>query len=217
MIRAVTFDAAGTLIAPHPSVGAVYAEVATAFGLERDAAELERAFLPAFRAVQARWGVPYGADEKDARRFWQAVIDDTFGEPLPFEIACELYDTFATAKRWRVLPGVRDALTLIGDLNLPMAVVSNFDNRLLQVLNDLYLGPFCTVVTSVSVGRAKPDPLPLLTVCRVIDVTPAQVLHLGDSEREDGGMCLAAGARWLRCDGGIPLGELADILRADRP
>jgi putative hydrolase of the HAD superfamily len=216
VIRAVTFDAAGTLIAPHPSVGAVYAEVASAFGLERDAAELERAFLPAFTAVRARWGMPYGADEQDARRFWHAVIDDTFGEPLPFEIACELYDTFATAKRWRVLPGVRDALTMIGDQNLPMAVVSNFDNRLRQVLSELYLGPFCTVVTSVSVGRAKPDPLPLLTVCRVIDVTPAQVLHLGDSEREDGGMCAAAGARWLRCEGGIPLTELADILRANR-
>ena len=217
MIRAVTFDAAGTLIAPHPSVGAVYAEVATAFGLERDAAGLDRAFLPAFKAVQARWGVPYGADEQDARRFWHAVIEDTFGEPLPYEIACELYDTFATARRWRVLPGVRDALSLIGDRNLPMAVVSNFDNRLFQVLNDLYLGPFCTVVTSVSVGRAKPDPLPLLTVCRIIDVSPAQVLHLGDSEREDGGMCRAAGARWLPCEGGIPLDELAGILRADRP
>ncbi len=216
MIRAVTFDAAGTLIAPHPSVGAVYAEVATAFGLERDAAELERAFLPAFKAVQSRWGVPYGVDEQDARRFWHAVIDQTFSELLPYEIACELYDTFATAKRWRVLPGVRDALTMIGDCNLPMAVVSNFDNRLRQVLSELYLGPFCTVVTSVSVGRAKPDPLALLTVCRVIDVTPAQVLHLGDSEREDGGMCQAAGARWLRCEGGIPLAELADILRADR-
>jgi putative hydrolase of the HAD superfamily len=216
VIRAVTFDAAGTLIAPHPSVGAVYAEIAASFGLERDADGLDRAFLPAFKAVQARWGVPYGADERDARRFWHAVIEDTFGEPLPYEIACELYDTFATARRWRVLPGVRDALTLIGDRNLPMAVVSNFDNRLLSLLGDLYLGPFCTVVTSVSVGRAKPDPLPLLTACRIIDVSPAQVLHLGDSEREDGGMCQATGARWLRCEGGIPLDELAGILRVDR-
>lgn len=217
MIRAVTFDAAGTLIAPHPSVGAVYAEVAAAFGLERDAAELERAFLPAFTAVRARWPVPFGADQDDARRFWHAVIEDTFAEPLPYEIACELYDTFASAKRWRVLPGVRDALEMIGDLNLPMAVVSNFDQRLFALLGDLYLGPFSTVVTSASVGRAKPDPLPLLTVCRVIDVTPAQILHLGDSEREDGGMCAATGARWLRCEGGIPLDELAGILRADRP
>jgi HAD superfamily hydrolase (TIGR01549 family) len=112
---------------------------------------------------------------------------------------------------------VRDALALIGDLNLPMAVVSNFDNRLLPLLSDLYLGPFCTVVTSASVGRAKPDPLTLMTACRVIDVTPEQILHLGDSEREDGGMCQAAGARWLRCEGGIPLDQLADILRTSRP
>jgi putative hydrolase of the HAD superfamily len=217
VIRAVTFDAAGTLIAPHPSVGTVYAEVAAAFGLERDAADLERAFLPAFSTVRARWQVPYGADEDDARRFWHAVIEDTFGEPLPYEIACELYDTFATAKRWRVLPGVRDALALIGDLNLPMAVVSNFDNRLVPLLGELYLGPFCAVVTSAAVGKAKPDPAVLLTACRVIDVAPAEILHLGDSEREDGGMCAATGARWLRCEGGIPLDALADILRTDRP
>lgn len=214
MIRAVSLDAAGTLIAPHASVGAVYAEVAATFGLEREAAELEAAFMPAFKAVQARWSVPYGADEADARRFWHAVIEATFAEPLPYEIVCELFDTFASARRWRVLPGVRDALALIEECQLPMAVVSNFDGRLPSLLADLSLGPFCGVVTSATVGRAKPDPAPLLMACRWLDVAPAEVLHLGDSEREDGGMCAAVGARWLRCEGGIPLAELGDILRA---
>ncbi|MBA3937490.1 MAG: HAD family hydrolase, partial [Planctomycetes bacterium] len=36
MIRALTVDAAGTLIVPDPGVGAVYAEVAAACGLVRD-------------------------------------------------------------------------------------------------------------------------------------------------------------------------------------
>ena len=67
-IRAVTFNAAGTLIAPFPSVGAVYAELAQAHGLDRSTVELQAVFGPAFRVVQQRWGVPYGADDEDARR-----------------------------------------------------------------------------------------------------------------------------------------------------
>ncbi len=213
MIRAVTVDAAGTLIAPSQPVGTVYAEVASAHGLSRDAAVLEAAFLPAFKAMQERWGVPYGADEADARRFWHAVIAATFAEPLPPGLAGALFDTFATAERWQVLPGAHEALALIASCQLPLAVVSNFDGRLPGVLEALGLGPFQAMVISAEVGCAKPHPAPLLTACRRLAVTPDQVLHLGDSEREDGGMCQATGARWLRCAGGIPLAELAGILR----
>jgi putative hydrolase of the HAD superfamily len=211
-IRAVTLDAAGTLIVPHPSVGAVYAEVAAEGGLERDAGQLERAFPAAFAAVRARWGVPYGRDEDDARRFWLAVVEATFGEPLPYEIACELYDTFARARRWRVLPGVREALDLLRAQGLPLAVVTNFDGRVVPLLAELELGPFAAVVTSARIGRPKPDPAALLAACAVLAVPPSAVLHLGDSEREDGGMCAAAGARWLPCAGGIPLADLRAIL-----
>lgn len=212
MISAVTLDAAGTLIVPHPSVGVVYAEVAAAGGLDRDAAELECAFPVAFAATRERWGVPYGRDEDDARRFWMAVVEATFGEPLPYEIACELYDTFATARRWRVLPGVRETFMHLRSTGLPLAVVSNFDGRLVPLLAELELGPFAAVVTSAQVGRAKPDPASLLAACAALGVAPQQVLHLGDSEREDGGMCDTAGARWLRCSGGISLAEVRAIL-----
>ena len=211
-IRGVTIDAAGTLIAPHPSVGAVYAEVAATAGIDRDVDELERAFPAAFAAVRARWTVPYGRDEDDARHFWLAVVEATFGEPLPYEIACELYDSFAQAHRWRVLPDVREALALLRAHGLPLAVVSNFDGRLVPLLAALELGPFVAVVTSSQVGRAKPDPAPLLAACAALGVGPGDVLHLGDSEREDGGMCAAAGARWLPCAGGIPLAALRAIL-----
>ena len=212
--RLVSFDAAGTLVVPHPSVGAVYAEVAAACGLDRDADELEARFRPAFAAAVARWRVPYGHDDEDARRFWALVVEETFAEPLPYELVCELYDTFATARRWRVLPGVREALALVAVRGLPAVVVSNFDARLRPLLDELGLGPFAAVVTSATVGAAKPDPAALLAACRAVGVAPAETLHLGDSAREDGGMCAAAGARWLAVDPreGIPLAALAAML-----
>ncbi len=202
-IRAVTFDAVGTLLAPQPTVGAIYAEVAAAQGVQRDPVALEAAFGPAFRAVQAAWGVPYGADDADARRFWAEVIHRTFAMPLAPALTRRIYDTFATAARWRVLPGAREALALCRRRGLPTAVVSNFDLRLVPLLADCGLA-VDTVVPSTAVGRAKPDPAALREACRRLGVEPVVVLHVGDSEREDGGMCRAAGARFLAIDGAIP-------------
>jgi putative hydrolase of the HAD superfamily len=212
--RALTADAAGTLIVPHPSVGAVYAEVAARHGYEADAEALERAFPAAFAAVRSRWAVPYGADEDDALRFWAQVIDATFGEALSFEAVCDLYDAFAGGARWRVVAGAREALALARERGLPVAVVSNFDRRLEPLLGDLGLGPFAAVVPSTVVGKAKPDPAPLLEACRRMAVEPGEIVHLGDSEREDGAMCAAVGARWLRVEPGrgVPLEELRAIL-----
>ncbi len=215
-LRALTFDAVGTLFVPHPGVGQIYAEVASACGLERDAGELEAAFAPAFASVRARWRVPYGANEEDARRFWAAVVEGTFGEALPYELACELYDTFARAQRWRILPGAREALELAGRLGLSVAVVSNFDCRLHVLLAELALGPFSAIVTSTMVGAAKPDPRVLLGACTRLGVPPGAVLHCGDSAHEDGEMAEAAGAAYLACSPalGIPLAELAARLAA---
>ncbi len=203
MIRAVTFDAAGTLIAPHPGVGAVYAEVAASFGITRTATELEAAFLPAFRHIQAAWAVPYGADEADARAFWAAVIGETFGGVVPPALGAELYATFARATRWRVLPGARAALAACAAAGIPTAVVSNFDGRLRALLIELDLRPNVVVISS-EVGRAKPDPAPLHAACQALSVAPHEILHLGDSEREDGGMCAASGARFWQVADGIP-------------
>lgn len=214
--RLVSFDAVGTLLVPHPSVGAIYAEVAASVGLDRDPAGLEARFRPAFAAAVARWRVPYGRDDEDARRFWALVVEETFAGPLPAELVRELYDTFATLRRWRVLPGVREALAAVAGRGLPMAVVSNFDARLPPLLAEAGLGPFVAVVTSAQVGAAKPDPAALHAACRLAGVAPAETIHLGDSAREDGAMCTAAGARWLPVDPaqGIPLAELDAMLAA---
>jgi len=197
-IAAVTWDAVGTLVVPQPSVGAIYAEIASRHGISADATELAARFPEAFRAVRDAWPVPYGRDEKDALRFWAQVIEGTFAESLPFELICDLFDAFARAPRWRVLPGVVDALALISARGLPQAVVSNYDGRLLRLIGELRLGPFVAVVTSASVGQAKPDPAALYAAARQLQVAPQAILHIGDHPREDGEMCRRSGARFLQ-------------------
>ena len=50
-MRAVLFDAVGTLIRPWPAVGAVYARAAAAHRLRCPARALEAAFHPAYREL----------------------------------------------------------------------------------------------------------------------------------------------------------------------
>jgi putative hydrolase of the HAD superfamily len=212
VIRALTFDMTGTLAVPHPSVGAVYAGISARHGMDADAVALDAAFPAAFRAVVGRWTVPFGRDDADALRFWGAVIEQTFGHELPWELVCDCYDAFAQASAWRVLPGVRESLALARTRTLPLAVVSNFDCRLPGLLDKLELGPFACVITSAEIGAAKPDPAPLYAACAALGVAPAGILHIGDSAREDGGMCAAAGARYFAVESGV--GIDADALAA---
>lgn len=215
-VAVVSFDAAGTLIAPHPGVGAVYAEVAAAHGVAADPAALEAAFPAAFTAVRDAWGVPYGRDEADARAFWATVVRATFGGDLSDRLAQALYDEFARPERWRVLPGAREALALVAARGRRAAVVSNFDGRLEPILAGLGLGPFAALVVSCRVGKAKPHVAPMMALARELGVLPRAVLHVGDSEGEDGRMCAAAGCAWLRCDPqrGIDPAALAAALEA---
>lgn len=219
MIHAITFDAVGTLIVPHPGVGDVYAEVAAAYGVHCPVAEVARRFPAAFAAARAAWRTPYGADEDDARRFWARVVKDTFPVPLPARAVDAIYLAFAQPGRWRVLPGVRASLAVVVARDLPCAVVSNFDCRLEPLLAGLGLGPFTTVITSAEVGRAKPDPELLFTAARHLCVQPRQILHVGDSPVEDGAMAAAAGAHFqlVPSGEGIEAAKLYHLLCEARP
>jgi putative hydrolase of the HAD superfamily len=177
--------------------------------MHADPAALDAAFPAAFQAAVADWAVPYGRDEADARAFWARVVAACFA-PLSVSEAMQrdLFDHFARPDAWEVLPGVRPALAAVAARGLPQAVVSNFDGRLAPLLDGLGLGPFATVVTSAQVGAAKPDPAPLRAAAAALGVPGSALLHIGDSQREDGGAAAAAGARWLAVEGVIDPGTI---------
>src|SRR5689334_3044203 len=106
-IRAVTFDAGGTLIEPWPSVGHVYAEVAARHGFENLAPELlNQRFAAAWRS-QGRFD--------HTRTDWAEIVDLTFTGLVPGDSVRRffpvLYERFAQPDAWRiyddVLPGLK--------------------------------------------------------------------------------------------------------------
>jgi len=200
MIKAVSFDAHGTLILPEPSPGTIYARQARTHGIDEDPTELDARFPRAFAEVRAGWPVPYGADEDDARRFWSEVIAATFTGPVPGALVGELFAAFGRRECWRILPGAEASIAAVVAAGLPALVCSNFDLRLPALLDDLGLGPFAAVVVSSQVGRPKPSPDCFVRALEICGCAAGELLHVGDNPREDEPACRAAGVRYLAVD-----------------
>lgn len=164
--EAVFFDAANTLLYPFPSVGAVYAEVAARHGVVTSAAAVEGAFGRAWQQVQRQAHadpVRYGVGEADGRRFWRALVHATFAEiglPADFDAFFdELYWRFAQPEVWRLYPECHEVLQALRAQRYIVGIISNWDNRLLDLLTGLGLMPYLDHVSiSALVGWEKPHP-----------------------------------------------------------
>ncbi|MCP9849861.1 HAD-IA family hydrolase [Cyanobium sp. Morenito 9A2] len=201
-VRGLLFDAMGTLIGLRASVGSTYATAAAGHGLELDAAAIDRAFGPVLRQASplAFPGLEGPALLEAERHWWGDRIDETLraagGGPTPEALRHELFERYADPTLWRVYPGVSEQLERWNARGLALAVVSNFDSRLLPLLEGLGLAPwFKAVVVSSAAGAAKPDPLPFQRALKALGLEPPQVWHVGDSPEDEAG----AHAAGLRC------------------
>jgi putative hydrolase of the HAD superfamily len=192
MVRAVTFDAGGTLIEPWPSVGHVYAEVAGEFGFKCVPATLNARFAQTWRA---RASFNYSREE------WFEVVRQSF------EAECEvspalfaaIYERFAERGCWLIYDDVIPALERASNAGLKLAVISNWDERLVPLLGKLGLASyFSRIVVSSALGVHKPDRRIFEQAARLLEVAPSEVLHIGDSQREDVQGARGAGLQALR-------------------
>ena len=194
-IAAITFDAGNTLLQPWPSVGEVYAEVAGEHGVTAEPAVLEQNFVNA-------WNEPREFDY--TKQAWSHLVDEVFcgvAEVPPSETFFDaLYERFAEPATWRVYDDVLPTLEALKQQNVRLAVMSNWDNRLRNLLERLNLSHhFEALFISAELGSQKPDPQIFAHAAAGLGVPHAQILHVGDSQREDYQGALAAGfqGRWL--------------------
>lgn len=196
-VRAVTFDAAGTLFDAHPSVGAIYAEVATAHGIVVTEADLEPRFRAAFksRAAQPR----ARTDEAAEYEFWRALVNEVFASHADAAarraLFPALWETFAESHRWRPKDDAAATLAALRERGLRLAVLSNWDARLHRVIAGLgWMRWFDGgVLVSSELGAEKPDPLIFARAADRLACAPHEILHVGDSPRQDAEGALQAG------------------------
>ena len=207
-IKAVSFDVAGTLIEPWPSVGHIYAEVGEAHGLGRlDPSRLDGAFLGAWKT---KGSFVYSRDA------WFDLVSKIFSAVVPTQIDQLLFDAlwgrFESPDVWRIFPEVGSTLDALKARGLRLAIVSNWDERLVPLLRNLGLiGYFEQILVSAEVGFHKPDREIFYELTRRMGMGAETILHVGDSEEEDYKGATRAGLKAMRVEGGS-IGAVLSLL-----
>ena len=206
MIKAIFFDAAGTLFHLPKSVGEHYAAVAREQGVELSPDALDRAFLRAWRQAPFRFAVD-GARDDDDKRWWRELVDlvlaacgnvpPDFDRESFFESA---YQHFAQPGVWALYPDVPDVLHELTS-RFELGIISNFDRRLYTILEHLGIAPFFDhVFISSQLGADKPDVEIYRRALAMSGFLADEALYVGDDPERDWKGAAAAGLRVFKLD-----------------
>jgi putative hydrolase of the HAD superfamily len=218
-IHAIFFDAAGTLMKPARPVGQSYAVLAQKHGKQVSPAAISERFRQCFETAP-RLAFPgvseqtVGALERD---WWKNLVARVFEPWSPFDAFeayfAELFEYFAQPHAWSLYPEVPDTLAALKQRGLALSVISNFDSRLMRILDGLGVASsFEEIFVSSRVGFAKPDPQIFHAALTHHELRPEHGLHVGDSETNDLHGANNAGLRGVLVDRSHT-GNLKDGLR----
>ena len=185
-IRLLTVDAAGTLVRPWPSVGAVYGRTAREHGIEVSDEEVNTEFYKTFGRLQTC----KQTNEGEESEFWRQVVTQTFrpfaGNKNLDPLFQELWNLFAKGECWKLAEKAESTLNTLRERGYELAVLSNNDARLRSVLKDLKIDQaFDHLFISNEMGCEKPELEIFRKVEQTMDRKPNEILHLGDSHSRD--------------------------------
>ena len=204
-VRAAIIDLDGTMLDTVPDFHVA---------INRMRAEFDLAAI-----TQEQIALMVGKGSENLVRAVLALDYDAAGVAERFDAAMEAYQRHYLAingQNSSLYPDVVAGLAALKAQGLRLACVTNkpiaFAEPLLK-LNDLYRY-FDVVYGGDSLPRKKPDPLPLLTVCRDFDLPAAQVVAIGDSSN-DAQAARAAGCPVLTVPYGYNHGESIHAIDSD--
>lgn len=204
MLKAVLFDAGGTLLRVVPSFEVVYAEEAAALGAPIRPEVLGPKLYAVFRAFYPEAfdrGLRPTSDEAD-RTMWVEFLDRVHDEtpelrPVdPGRWFDRLTARFARGDAWQPFPDACEVLGACRAAGLRLAIVSNWSTALPAILEHTGLyGFFDAVLVSAECGAAKPGIAIFRKALKALGVAPSEALHIGDTYVDDVLGALGAGIR----------------------
>lgn len=215
-IQLVSFDAADTLIAVNWNPGLFAVQRAHEIGISLDhqvAAEVyDRLLRSRWRDYQVLNNNRDGLDnEARCDSFWCDLTADWLDR---FALRHRAEDLFAHANErmlapdspvYRVFDDVHETLTAIRARGIAMVVLSNWDYSLHRVLRAFGLASwFDYVFASLEYGPEKPEPELFRVVENQMEISPENILHIGDNPIDDLQGALGAGWKGALIDRSMP-------------
>ena len=206
-IQVVFFDAGGTLFEVRGSVGEIYSRFARRHGVEIEAVKIHQNFLQSFRE-QPPLAFPPGTPEAELQKleyeWWRNLASAVFDEydfPSFDQFFADVFEFFRGSDAWLLYGDVKPTLRALKNRGLRLAVISNFDSRLDDLLHAFDLDQYFDAVhISSRIGAAKPDPIIFRAALDHHRIEPHRALHVGDSLREDVEGAAAVGIRPILID-----------------
>lgn len=160
-IEAVLFDLDGTLVDSYSLLASSWCRAMNRLVNSRCLEEATSIFLHE-AGTERHLLLKHGGDEADVQTFFR-IYDDNI-------VALELYD------------GVQDVLTDLqgGGWKLGLVTGRCRETALSTITALGVLHMFETVVTGDDVKCQKPDPEPILTACRNLNISPSAALYVSD-------------------------------------
>lgn len=193
--KVIFFDAMGTLFDLKTSVGEIYQQYALKYGVKADAKLINQAFIQSFKSAPP---LAFSSGELAIIKqqefiWWRNVVAKTFSQIGVLEkfsnfadFFAEVYLYFSTKDPWYIFPDTINSLNKWRNLKVQLGIISNFDSRLINLLNILNLSQFFTSITISSLaGVAKPDPNIFNIALDKHNIIAQQAWHIGDSLIED--------------------------------
>ncbi len=195
MIKAVFFDAGGTLVHPLPSLTDVYCDVTRGLGVELDQQSMTDILSHLWDSYQTGRGEEEGfipdSDERD-EEFWRVYTQRIYDEVPALQAVgfadwfSAIHGAFASSHRWCLFPEANEVLTGLASRGIKLGIVSNWGSSLLPICDDLGLSNRMDfVLASALVGCRKPCPDIFHRALELASVSPDEALHVGDTHLDD--------------------------------
>lgn len=201
-LKAVFFDAAGTLFRVRGTVGEIYWRLAQPYGLQATPEAIEQAFQEQFANAPALAFPNRTPEEIQAleRRWWEKLMRLVFQEIGMFsrfnDYFNEVYEAFKGSEGWELYPESLEVLDRLKVKGRHIGIISNFDSRIHEVCLALKISPYLDSVTiSSQTGWAKPSPEIFSRALKFHGLDSGDAVHVGDEVGDDVQGALAAGLR----------------------
>jgi len=203
-VRAIFFDAVGTLLHPATPVTQTYRAIALRHRAALDEQVIRARLVESFQRqelLDSRAG--WRTDEAREADRWRQIVGETLLEAANPDVCfSELWEWYRQPLAWRVEQDTEMVLTELGRRGMVVGMASNFDARLAAIVGNMpSLAPLVgRVAISSILGWRKPAREFFDEVIQLAGCSAQEILFIGDDSRNDYHGARQAGLRALLFD-----------------
>jgi len=213
-LAAIFLDLGNTLLRERPSRAEIYAAAARSRGVAIDESRMGALMARAHAALPRELDGAFRYSDAWFRAFHARIFAHELG--LGGELSAlsdELFARFQEARTFVLFPGARELLCTLRERGLVLGLISNWSERLPDLLAALELDTsFDFALSSATERLEKPEPGLFRVALRRAGVAADAALHAGDDAERDARGALAVGLQAVLVDHHGRLGALERAL-----